>query len=179
MTKNASIRFTRKDKNPYPVRLRIRVDGTRFSKRGGEKKKIRWDRSLPRGHWRLPSRSRIFTRSVFAREFFLSPSPYIDVNLAPIKAVAHVRGSCVAVASWTNLHRPYCCALKSQSKFHVDPLRDWPTALCVFATRRCGLIIAPERDRDPTRTSLPIAGSYYRFHAPPCHPNCMRSKPHE
>jgi len=54
-------------------------------------------------------------------------------SLAPIKAVAHVRDSAHGSLAdeRADLHRPYCCALKSQSKFHIDPLRDWSMALRV------------------------------------------------
>lgn len=108
-----------------------RVDDTRFSKRGGKKKKIRWDRSPSRLLTPSFALSYICEIRFCPRLLFIAVA--IDVNLAPIKALAHVRGSVLAgpADKCANLHRPYCCALKSQSKFHVDPLCDWPTVLRV------------------------------------------------
>lgn len=141
-------RSARKDKNPHPARLRLRVGGTTFletQRREGKRNSMR--SFLPRGHWRLPSRY-IYEIRFCPRVLFIAVAIHWRQSRSHKSrrtcARLPVHGGLLA-----NLHRPYCCALKSQSKFHVDPLCDWPTAL--YARRR-GLIIAPERDRDPTRT---------------------------
>lgn len=136
----------------------IRVGGIRFSKYGGDEKKKRKEARPPRkmvlfhGHWRLSSHSYIREKNVFARHsFYFIP---IDVNPALINVVAHVRA--LRATRFADSPR---YTLKSQSKFYVDPLCNRPTT--PFATAWCYLIITPERDRDPSCTSPPIAGSYY------------------
>lgn len=159
------------------MRLWTRVDSFRYSKRGGEREK-NWMRSFSLAATDASSFALSYICEIRFCPRLLFIAVAIDVNLAPIKAVAHVRGSVRGdlTDEHANLHRPYCCALKSQSKFYVDPLCDWSTILRVReSTMRPDNRFQNHRDLDPTRTSLPIAGSYYRFHAPTCHPNCMRS----
>lgn len=137
------------------------------------RKKIRRDRSLPRGHWRLPSRSRIFTRSVFAREFFLSPSPYIDVNLAPIKAAAHVRRSLCTVASRTNeLASSVLLRFKEPIKIPRWPTLRLTNAMCA----RDSTMRLDNRSRTWSRSDTYVAAHRRKLLSLPC--TGMSSKLH-